>query len=160
MRLRVPPLKVQAARLLSRVAPTMKMDNPLRNEDLSHDPAVVAAAGNDPLSHRVTTTRWAAETFVAQRTTLDGAGRLELPRLVLYADDDPIADPLATEELFRRAASSDKTSRCYAGFSHEIFNEVGRATVFADLADWLSARVDRPLDCAPAGAPSTPDVPR
>jgi lysophospholipase len=159
MRLRVPPLKVQAARLLSRVAPTLRMDNPLRNEDLSHDPAVVAAAGNDPLCHRVTTTRWAAETFVAQRTTLDAAGRVELPLLVLYADDDPIADPLATEELFRRAASSDKTSRCYTGYYHEIFNEVGRAAVFADLAAWLSARDGRPLGSAPARVPSTPGVP-
>jgi alpha-beta hydrolase superfamily lysophospholipase len=138
MRLPVSPLKVQAARLLSRVAPTLRMHNPLRNEDLSHDPVVVAAAGNDPLSHRVTTTRWAAETFAAQRTTLAGAGRLESPLLVLYADDDPIADPRATEELFRRASSSDKTSRCYAGFYHEIFNEVGRAEVFAHLAAWLA----------------------
>jgi alpha-beta hydrolase superfamily lysophospholipase len=30
--------------------------------------------------------------------------------------------------------------RCYGGYFHEIFNEVGRAAVFADLAGWIDAR--------------------
>jgi lysophospholipase len=93
MRLRVPPLQVKAARLLSRVAPKLRMSNPLRNDQLSHDPAVVMAAGADPLNHRQTTVRWAAEVLDAQRSVIRGAGRLRLPLLLLYADDDPIADP-------------------------------------------------------------------
>ena len=141
MRLAVPPLQVKAARLLSRVAPTLRMRNPLRDEQLSHDPAVVAAAGADPLNHRRTTTRWAAEILSAQPAVIVAAGRLRTALLLLYADDDPIADPRAAEELFARAASADKVKRCYAGFYHEIFNEVGRAAVFDDLATWLGRHV-------------------
>ena len=50
--------------------------------------------------------------------------------MLLYAGADPIADPRAAEELFERAGSVDKVKRCYAGYYHEIFNEVGRAVVF------------------------------
>jgi lysophospholipase len=141
VRLPVPPLQIAAARMLSRVLPTLRMTNPLRNDQLSHDPAVVAAAAADPLNHRVTTVRWAAEVLDAQRAVLSAAGRLRLPLLLLYADDDPIADPRVSEELFEQAASADKTKVCYAGYYHEIFNEVGRAAVFDDLAAWLAPRV-------------------
>jgi lysophospholipase len=141
VRLPVPPLQIAAARVLSRVAPTLRMTNPLRNDQLSHDQAVVAAAAVDPLNHRVTTVRWAAEVLSAQRAVLSAAGRLRLPLLLLYADDDPIADPRVSEQLFEQAASADKTRVCYAGYYHEIFNEVGRAAVFDDLAAWLAPRV-------------------
>ena len=141
VRLPVPAIQVKAARLLSRIVPTLRMTNPLRNEQLSHDPVVVAAAGADPLNHRVTTVRWAAEVLGAQRSVLSAAGSLRLPLLLLYADDDPIADPRTSEELFAGAGSADKTKVCYAGYYHEVFNEVGRAAVFDDLAAWLETRV-------------------
>src|SRR5271157_1875017 len=99
MRLAVPALQVNAARLLSRVAPTLRMNNPLRAEQLSHDAAVVAAAGADPLSHRQTTVRWGAEILRAQPAVIAAAGRLRSALLLLYADDDPIADPRAAEKL-------------------------------------------------------------
>jgi alpha-beta hydrolase superfamily lysophospholipase len=114
--------------------------NPLRSEHLSHDPEVIAAAGVDPLNHRVATARWVAEAFAAMPATIAAAGGLRLPRLRLYADDDPIADPAAAERLFELAACSEKVKHCYAGYYHEVFNEVGRAAVFADLAAWLDVR--------------------
>lgn len=143
MRLEVPPRQLKLARFFSRVYPTMAMVNPLRNEDLSHDPDVVAAAAADPLNHRVTTTRWAAETAAAMPAALAAAERLRLPLLLLYGDDDPIADPAACEELFARAGSGDKARHCYRGHYHETFNEVGREEVFADLAAWLDDRLER-----------------
>jgi alpha-beta hydrolase superfamily lysophospholipase len=141
LRLAVPALQIKAARLLSRVAPTLRMPNPLRAEQLSHDPAVVAAAGADPLNHRHTTARWGVEILNAQPAVIAAAGRLRTALLLLYAAADPIADPHAAEELFERAGSVDKAKRCYAGYYHEIFNEVGRAAVFEDLAAWLGGHV-------------------
>ena len=141
MRLAVPALQVKAARLLSRVTPTLPMNNPLRADQLSHDAAVVAAAGADPLNHRRTTVRWGAEILKAQPAVIAAADRLRAALLLLYADDDPIAEPRAAEEFFERAASADKEKRCYAGYYHEIFNEVGRAAVFDDLAAWLGGHV-------------------
>jgi len=136
----VPPLKLGVVRLLSRVAPRMNIGNTLDPAALSHDREVVRAYGTDPLNHHVASARWAAEVVAAQGAALSAAGGIRLPLLVLYADEDFITDPLATRELFERAASADKTARCYEGYYHELFNETGRNAVFADLTAWLEAR--------------------
>ena len=136
----VPPLKLSAARLLSVVAPTVNVGNTVLAAALSHDQEVVKAYGTDPLNHHVATARWAAEVVAAQSAALSAAGGIRLPLLLLYGDADAVADPQAGRELFAAAGSADKTSRCYEGYYHEIFNETGRAAVFADLAAWLEAR--------------------
>ncbi|MCX6364131.1 MAG: lysophospholipase [Actinobacteria bacterium] len=140
----VPPLKLGAARLLSIVAPTVNVGNTVVAAALSHDQDVVRAYGTDPLNHHVATARWAAEAVAAQGAALSAASGIRLPFLLLYGDADAVADPQAARELFARVVSADKTMHCYEGYFHEIFNETGRAAVFADLAAWLEAR-------APAG---------
>ena len=143
----VPPLKLSAARLLALVAPAVNVGNTLDPAGLSHDQEVVRAYGTDPLNHHVATARWATEVVAAQGAALSAAGAIRLPFLLLYGDADAVADPEASRELFTGAGSADKTVHCYEGFYHEIFNEIGRETVFADLAAWLEAR-------APAGGAS------
>lgn len=137
LRLRVSPLKLRSARLLSRLAPRTNMANPMLSEQLSHDPAVVAAADADALSHRRTTPRWAAEILDAQRETLAGIERLDLPLLLLYAGDDLIADAAVTRRAAERLSAPDARVIRYDGYYHEIFNELGRERVFDDLAEWL-----------------------
>ncbi|MFA4964707.1 MAG: lysophospholipase, partial [Thermoleophilia bacterium] len=137
----VPALKVQAARLLSRLAPGRDIGNPLLAEDLSHEPHVVAAYVTDPLNHHVATARWAAEVLAAQRAALSVAHRLTLPLLLLYAGADTVTDPKASRELFAAAAAADKVEHGYEGYYHELFNETGREAVFADLAAWLDSRL-------------------
>ncbi|MEI6725168.1 MAG: lysophospholipase [Actinomycetes bacterium] len=143
LRLKLPigGVKRAAAKVLSRVAPTRDIGNSIPADELSHEPEVVAAYTSDPLNHHVATARWAAEALAAQGAALSAAGRLELPLLVMYAGADTIADPAASRELYAAASSADKTLRCYEGYYHELFNEVGRADVFADLAAWLEARL-------------------
>jgi len=142
LRLKLPVggAKRAAAKVLSRVAPTRDIGNSIPAEELSHEPEVVAAYTGDPLNHHVATARWAAEVLAAQGAALSAAGRLRLPLLVMYAGADKIADPAASRELFAAASSDDKTLRCYEGYYHELFNEVGRDAVFADLAAWLAPR--------------------
>ena len=140
----VPPLKIGAVRLLSLAAPFMKIGNTLDSAALSHDQDVVRAYGVDPLNHHVATARWAAEVVAAQGAALSAAGSITLPLLLLYGDADAVADPQAARELFERVASPDKAEHCFEGYYHEIFNETGRAAVFAAISAWLEAR-------APAG---------
>lgn len=148
LRLPVSGAKRAAAKVLSLIAPARDIGNSIPAEELSHEPEVVAAYTSDPLNHHVATARWAAEVLAAQSAALSAAGRLRLPLLVLYAGADTIADPAASRELFAAASSADKTLRCYEGYYHELFNEVGRDAVFADLGAWLEARAPA------AGAPS------
>lgn len=141
LRLEVSALQRRAARLLSAVAPTVPLDNPLRNEDLSRDPEVVAAATADPLNHRKTTVRWGAEAMVAMTRTVEASGSLRVPLLLLVAGGDRIADPARSEAFFAGAGSEDKTMLLYDGFYHELFNELDRGRVFGDLSRWLDERL-------------------
>ena len=145
----VPATRRFGARMLSVVWPGRDIGNTLRAEELSHEADVVEAYTTDPLVHHRAPARWAAETLAAQDAILACAPRLELPLLVLYGDGDVVADPAAGREFAEAAGSADKTVRGYEGFYHELFNETGREQVFADLADWLGARV--PEAAAPSG---------
>jgi alpha-beta hydrolase superfamily lysophospholipase len=132
--------KIAAAKLLSRIAPARDIGNTLPPEKLSHDPRIVQAYRDDKLIHRAATARWAAEVLVAQKEALDAAASLRLPLFLQYATADAIADQGASLELFAAARSTDKTCQGYENYFHEIYNETGRAAVFADLIDWLELR--------------------
>ncbi len=144
----VPGLKRIGATLLSVVWPDRDIGNPLQAADLSREPDVIEAYITDPLVHHIAPARWVAETFAAQDAALAAAPCVTLPLLQLYGDEDAIADPAASREFFAAASSADKTPRCYEGFYHELFNEIGRETVFTDLAAWLEGHA--PAAAAPA----------
>jgi alpha-beta hydrolase superfamily lysophospholipase len=141
MKMKVPGWKMTMARTLSSLLPTFTMANDLGADLLSHDPAVAAAYTTDPLNHYVATARWSVEIFAAQARTLDRAGEVKIPALVIYAGDDQIADPAGSALFFERLKVTDKTVHRYDGYYHEIFNEVGKETVFKDVENWLAERV-------------------
>ena len=141
MKMKVPGWKMTMARTLSNLLPTFTMANDLGADLLSHDPSVAAAYTTDPLNHYAATARWGTEIFAAQTRTLDRAGEVKTPTLVIYAGDDQIADPEGSALFFERLKVTDKTTHCYDGYYHEIFNEVGKDTVFKDMENWLAGRV-------------------
>jgi alpha-beta hydrolase superfamily lysophospholipase len=145
----VPPSKVVGAKVLSVVKPGWNIGNMLQAADLSHEPEVVDAYVTDPLVHHVAPARWAVQMLSAQAAAPTTAERLELPLLLLYGDEDVVADPAVARAFFAAAGSPDKTLHCYEGFYHELFNETERARVFEDLAAWLAPRLAPPP--SPAG---------
>jgi lysophospholipase len=135
------PAKLLGAKALSVVWPGRDIGNTVRAEDLSHDATVVEAYVTDPLVHHVATARWAAEALSAQDAAMAAAPRVTLPLLLLYGKDDQVADPAFAEAFFATAGSADKKLIHYEGFYHELFNEVGREQVFADVAAWLAEHI-------------------
>ena len=59
------------------------------------------------------------------------------PLLVLAAGADRIADVAAARAFVDAAGSADKRLEVYAGFRHEIFNEVERERPIAEAVAWL-----------------------
>jgi len=139
------PAKLLGAKALSVVWPGRDIGNTVVAAALSHDQTVVDAYVTDPLVHHVATARWVAETLSAQDAAMAGAPGVTLPLLVLYGEDDQVADPAFMEAFFATAGSDDKKLVHYEGLYHELFNEVDREQVFADVAAWLAERL-------PAGA--------
>jgi len=139
-KLKVPGWKMALARTLSNLMPTFTMTNDVPAAHLSHDSALVAAYDVDPLNHHVATARWGTQVIAAQTRTLDRAGEVTIPVLVLYAGADQIADPEGSALFFERVKLTDKAVHRYDGYYHEIFNEMDKDTVFRDLEVWLAMR--------------------
>ncbi|MGN6220632.1 MAG: alpha/beta hydrolase [Microbacterium sp.] len=114
-------------------------------EWLSSDPAVGEAFLADPL----TTTTPLPKLFGPIDTLrLLGKPRRRvgrgIPTLLMVGRDDPVGGPRSVHRLAdayrKRSRFTDVTTLVYPGARHEIFNEVMKADVRADLLAWLEQR--------------------
>jgi alpha-beta hydrolase superfamily lysophospholipase len=140
--MKVPMVKVAAGKLMSRVFPSLSMSNELDPKNFTHDEGKLAEYRADTLCHHVATARWYTEAMSAQARCLEDAGRVTIPTLWLVSGDDHISDVATTRRVFEKAGPSDKDKelRVYDGFFHEIWNEVKRKDVMAELVTWLGKR--------------------
>jgi alpha-beta hydrolase superfamily lysophospholipase len=116
------------------------------NEWLSRDVAVHTAFADDPL------------TFFANAAKLFGIpdglrllGRpgkdleVDVPILILIGSDDPLGGERSVELLAaayaKRSGLTDVKAIVYPEARHEVFNELNKDEVMADLLDWLDAHV-------------------
>lgn len=141
LKLAVSPLKLWAARLISRVLPAFPMSNELLPEQLTRDLAIQEATRADPLYLKVATPRWFTEASKAQEIVLRRATEFITPLLVLAGSLDPIADPLAAAEFEAAVTAKTKAFKQYEGLLHELFHEPERAQVFGDVLAWLAPLV-------------------
>lgn len=69
----------------------------------------------------------------------------ELPVLLMVGGADPLSDGghrvQVLAEAYRKAGVRDVSVQSYPLARHEIFNEINRTDVLADLTTWLSARL-------------------
>jgi alpha-beta hydrolase superfamily lysophospholipase len=128
--------------LLGRFAPRLRLRK-LAAADVSRDPEVVALYDSDPLNFRgkmpaglVASMIRAGRVMEQRMDTVDG------PLLIMHGTEDALTNPEGSRELYRRAASTDKTLKLYEGLFHEILNEPEKDQVLADIAGWLDARTD------------------
>jgi len=139
--LELPPWKRSLATVLSRVTPSLKMNNGIALSGLSHDPAVIAAYEADPLTHTWGTPRLAAEAEVVRAQIRRGAPTWRVPTLMLHGGADPICLPEGARQFTARTPPGLVEYREYAGLYHEIHNEPEKEQVFGDIAAWLLTRL-------------------
>lgn len=105
---------------------------------LTRDPAIQQSAREDTLRHTRKTARLYTEMFVrAPREVLARAGELRLPFLLLHGAEDPLVPVAASRRLYAAATAADRSMQVYPAMRHEVFRELGREQVFADVAAWL-----------------------
>jgi alpha-beta hydrolase superfamily lysophospholipase len=139
---RVPGWQRALAPVLSRVAPTLVISNPIAGEQLSRDPAVGAAYFADPLVQPHSTTRLGAELFGAMKRARAELGRLRVPTLVIHGGDDTL---VATEFSEPLAALPVVDRRVLPGLRHETLNEPEGPQVVALIVEWLRAKAPEAL---------------
>lgn len=72
---------------------------------------------------------------------------VDVPFLIVHGGDDVVCDPACVEDLYRRAASKDKTLRIYEGMWHQLVGESQENVdlVFREVVEWLRSRAERCL---------------
>jgi len=137
LKLPVPGYKRLLAKVASRLSPKLAQPSPLRVEDLTMDPVKQAERRADKLCFDLATSRWFTEAAAAQDYVLANAGRIKLPTTWLVGHDDPIADPARSAAVAAKVAGASYHD--LLGMKHEVFNEVDRGKVFAELTRALEA---------------------
>ncbi len=117
----------------------------LGTEWLSRDPAVGSAFAADPLTFDAKV----LDLFGLRETLrlLGTPGRVarDVPMLIQIGSEDTLGGPKSVDLLARayrrKGGLSDVEVRIYPGARHEVYNELNRDEVIADLVAWLDAHV-------------------
>jgi alpha-beta hydrolase superfamily lysophospholipase len=147
---RAPAWKLFLAEILLRVAPWITLETGLSNDQLTHDPAVMAEIDADPFRHNRISPPLYFGMRDAGRMALNRGPEIQIPTLMILGGSDPIIDPEAGRLFFEGLGAEDKTLKVYPQMRHEPLNEVGREAVIADIANWLEPRL-KPRDSARNG---------
>lgn len=138
--IRLSPLQQQLQRAMQALAPWLGVPNGLQPAFLSHNPAVVAAYKADPLVHGKISARLLRSMLSSIDYCQAHAATLAIPTLMQVAGDDHLVDADGSRRFFAQLPPGRAELKIYAGFYHEIFNEVDAALPLADLRAWLSAQ--------------------
>lgn len=136
----VPAAIKLAMPVLSRVLPRAAINPGLDLAHISRDAASAREYTADPCFQTRTTPRLAAETLKAMAETRSLASRLTLPVLILHGEADTIVPPAGSAAFFAQLPGPDKARLTYPGAYHNLFIELNRDQVFADMAQWIEQR--------------------
>jgi acylglycerol lipase len=133
------PVQRIAGHVLSMVAPKLGVFG-IDSATVSRDPEVVRDYDDDPLNyHGKLPARTVHELSQEVGRFPDAIPSITVPLLVQVGTGDQLVPPAASELVYERASSEDKTIKRYDGLYHEILNEPERDAVVADTLAWLDA---------------------
>jgi alpha-beta hydrolase superfamily lysophospholipase len=121
--------------------PNLAVNNGLKVDWISRDPAVVKAYAADPLVHDRITGRLGL--FVARQgpAVVSAAPRWTTPTLLMWAGADRCVSPVGSAAFAAAAPKDVVTTREWPGLFHEIFNEPEQGDVLQAMDDWLARQV-------------------
>jgi acylglycerol lipase len=61
----------------------------------------------------------------------------------VHGGEDKLANPGASQMLYDKIGSSDKTLKIYEDYFHEVFNDPGFEVVLGDVYDWLEKHLKK-----------------
>jgi len=133
------PMQKLLLATVPRIAPNLVVGNGIDPNNISRDPAVVAAYRADPRVHDRISARLGRFIADAGPTVIAHASQWSVPTLLMYAGEDKLVSPAGSRAFAEAAPAQVVTTRCFEHCFHEIFNEPESETVFAHLRRWLDA---------------------
>jgi alpha-beta hydrolase superfamily lysophospholipase len=113
-------------------------DLPIDPEILSRDPEAQKAYANDPLVWHGPFKRKTLEAWIEIIDTIEAGPKLgELPTLWIHGEQDLLVPLEETRAVIERLKGSRFESKIYPGARHEVFNEINRDEVVADVVGFV-----------------------
>ncbi|KAK7311761.1 hypothetical protein RJT34_10098 [Clitoria ternatea] len=137
------PIVGAVAPFFSLVAPKFQFKGAnKRGIPVSRDPAALLAKYSDPLVYtgpiRV---RTGHEILRISSYLMRNFKSVTVPFFVLHGTADKVTDPLASQDLYNKAASEFKDIKLYEGFLHDLLFEPEREEVAQDIINWMEKRL-------------------
>ena len=129
------------ARLLSWLWPAFTLATGIADTAASRDPLVLAQRAADPWRHSRCSARLGSEFLATSDRLRQAASALQLPLLLLQSGADQVTPGAGAQRFFAAAGSTDKTWRQYPESYHELYDDLDRDQVFADLLEWLERHI-------------------
>ncbi len=133
--------RIALARLALRLCPGWTQNTPARVAHLSRDQEYLLSMPDLDLMHRMLSPRLYFAMVEAGQKALAEGGALQVPILLIHGDADEVTCARATQRLYERVASKDKTLALYPDARHETHNDLCRDRVLADICGWINDRV-------------------
>lgn len=134
----ISPLKISAARALSRLAPKLRIPGNTDYGVLSRDPAVAEAYANDPLSFHHNTVGQGSEILRAFEGICATCEKIQLPVFIAHGSHDRLVMLHGSYEILRALRSTDRYLAILPGVYHEPHNDYDKEEYFALLNGWIS----------------------
>ena len=123
--------------VLGGLAPNLAVNNGLKTNWISRDPAVVRAYEQDPLVHDRVTARLVRFIVDGGQLVRDLAPLWRTPTLLLWAGADRCVAPAGSAAFAAAAPAGVVQHQVFPALFHEIFNEPERGEVIARLVAFL-----------------------
>lgn len=112
---------------------------PLGVEAMTTNPEAVQMVEADPYRVRANTASLFFQSFFMRLSMLKMAKLIQLPTLVMQAEEDKSVVPAASRKFFDALGSNDKTMKTYPGYAHDSELETDRSQMDADIVSWIQA---------------------
>jgi alpha-beta hydrolase superfamily lysophospholipase len=131
--------KIILATIMKSLLPGLVQPSGLVVDHISHDRAVVEKYTSDPLVHGKISVGLFYSAMNAAELSLQSAGKLDIPLLLMHGSDDMICSPHGSREFASKTGKADL--KIWEGGYHELHNEPFKQEVFNYLMTWINSRL-------------------
>jgi alpha-beta hydrolase superfamily lysophospholipase len=131
--------KIALASVMKNILPGLVQPSGLVVEHISHDADVVSRYKADPLVHDKISVSLFHSAMRAAARSLEHAGELNLPLLIIHGSDDQICSPEGSRIFASKTPLAEL--KIWEGGYHELHNEPFRQEVFAYLMNWINSKI-------------------
>jgi alpha-beta hydrolase superfamily lysophospholipase len=132
-------IKVLLAKAIKNLLPSLVQRSGLVVSYISHDQKIVDAFISDPLNHDKITVGLFYSAVTAAQYSLQHAGDLKMPLLLMHGSDDQLTSPQGSRDFASKTKMAEL--KIWDGGYHELHNEPFKDEVFSYIVKWIEKHI-------------------